>query len=284
MFEKATKEKCKLRLAITGVSGAGKTFSALRIASALGTKIAFIDTETRSARKYSDRFNFDVKELAQPSIDNIIEAIEFVNKNNYDVLIIDSLSHAWQELLDEIDKLAKTKYQGNSFRAWGEGTPKQKRLIKAILECNAHVIGCMRAKTEYVVSTNDKGKASPQKVGMGTEQGKGIEYEFDMLMEISRDHIAEITKDRTGKFQDAVIEKPDEAFGKEILAWLDSAPEPETLNRQEAEAFKAELTQRGYSPTEQKVLLTEKGISKLSAIRRDEIDSILADIPVKEAK
>ena len=53
-------------------------------------------------------------------------------------------------------------------------------------------------------------------------QGKDIEFEFDMLMELTPDHFANIIKDRTGKFQDKNIEKPDEKFGKDLIDWLDS--------------------------------------------------------------
>jgi hypothetical protein len=59
------------------------------------------------------------------------------------------------------------------------------------------------------------------------EQGKGIEYEFDMLMEVSTEHIVNVIKDRTGKFQDKLIEKPGPKFGKEIASWLNEGAEPE---------------------------------------------------------
>jgi hypothetical protein len=78
----------------------------------------------------------------------------------------------------------------------------------------------MRSKTDYVIVQNDKGRATPQRVGTGAEQGKGIEYEFDMLIDISQEHIAQVLKDRTGKFQDQLIEKPDEKFGQALVNWL----------------------------------------------------------------
>jgi len=235
MFIKATKKKCKARIAITGVTGAGKTYSALRIAQGLGDKIAFLDTERRSASKYSDRFNFDVAEVEQAKIDKVIEVINGAGQAGYDVLIIDSLTHAWQELLADIDKLAKTKYKGNSFQAWGEGTPRQKQLVNAILDSPCHVIATMRAKMEYSVDIDSKtGKRVPTKIGLGAEQGKGIEYEFDMLLEISQEHVAQVTKDRTGKFQDALIEYPDEQLGKDIKAWLDDGEIETNYKKQES--------------------------------------------------
>ena len=98
-FIKATKKQSKLRMALFGTSGSGKTFSALRIATGLGKKIAVIDTERGSASKYSDRFNFDVCELEKPTVDNMVKTISEAEENGYDVLIIDSLTHAFLEVV-----------------------------------------------------------------------------------------------------------------------------------------------------------------------------------------
>lgn len=218
-FKKATKKKCKARIAIYGVSGGGKTFSALRIATGLGKRIAVIDTEHGSASKYSDRFEFDVLDLTDYSTEAYGAAIR--DANGYDVLIIDSLSHGWQELIEEVDKLANAKYRGNTWSAWSEGTPKQRALVEAILSFPGHVIATIRSKTEWSEEKTSNGKSRPVRVGLSPQQGKGIEYEFDMLVSISQEHVAFVEKDRSGKFQDRVIDKPGEDLGKEIAAWLD---------------------------------------------------------------
>ena len=227
MFQKATKKQSKLRLAIYAPSGAGKTFTALRIATGLGGKIALIDSERGSASKYADRFDFDVAELDKMSIESYITTIN--QAHEYDVLIIDSMSHAWTELLTEIDKLAQAKYKGNSWSAWSEGTPRQKNFVNSILNYPGHIIATMRTKTEWSVEKDEKtGKSRPVKLGLAPEQGKGIEYEFDILMEINHEHYATIAKDRTGKFQDSEILKPGEEFGKELLDWLNNGEKVKT--------------------------------------------------------
>lgn len=219
MFKKATKKGSKLRLALFGVSGSGKTFSALRIASGLGQKIAVIDTERGSASKYSDRFNFDVAECEKPTINNLKMIID--QAKGYDILIIDSLSHAWMELLQEVEQIAKSRYGGNTWSAWSEGTPKQQGFINSILNFPGHIIATMRVETNWTTMTNERGKIIPVRIGEAPKQGKGMEYEFDMLMQLSQDHTAQVIKDRTGKYQDAIIDKPGEDFGKELAAWLD---------------------------------------------------------------
>lgn len=229
-FKKATKAQAKLRAAIFGPSGAGKTFTSLRVATGLagdGGRIAVIDTERGSASKYADRFAFDVLELEDQSIDGYVAAIREAAAAGYPVLVIDSLSHGWQTLLEEVEKLAKAKYRGNTWSAWSEGTPLQRRLVQAILGYPGHVLATMRSKTEWTTVDDGRGKKSPQRVGLAPEQGKGVEYEFDLLVEISTEHIANVIKDRTGKFQDKLLDKPGEDFGRELAAWLaDGDPAP----------------------------------------------------------
>ena len=221
MFKKATKKQCKLRAGLMGVAGSGKTFSALRLATGLGGKIALIDTERKSASKYADRFDFDVSEMDFPSIENMVKEIKNAENAGYNVLIIDSLTHAWQKLLEEVEKLTTSRFDGNSFRAWGVATPIQRQFIDVILKSNMHIITTMRAKTEYVMELNEKGKTAPKRVGLAAEQGKDIEYEFDLLLMIDRNHTAEVIKDRSGKFQDEYIEQITEETGKMLADWLE---------------------------------------------------------------
>lgn len=217
MFKKATKKQAKLRLALFGVSGGGKSYSSLRIAKGLGGKVAAIDTEHGSLSKYSDRFDFDVCDLEKPTINNILMCME--EAKGYDVLIIDSLTHAWNELLQENERTAKAKYAGNNWSAWADSNQKQNALINAILDFPGHIICTMRAETNWTTTTNDKGKVVPIRVGEAPKQGKQIEFEFDMLMQISQEHQAVVLKDRTGKFQDECF-LIDESFGEQLNAWL----------------------------------------------------------------
>lgn len=228
-FKKATKQQAKLRAALFGPAGAGKTFSALRIAKGLGSKIAVIDTERGSASKYADRFDFDVLELGKDrSIDAYVSGISDAGEAGYDVLVIDSLSHAWQELLEEVEQLARAKYKGNTWSAWSDGTPRQRKLIDAILTYPGHVLSTMRSKTEWTTQEHN-GRKTPVRVGLAPEQGKGIEYEMDLLLEMSAEHVCTVLKDRTGRFQDKLIDHPGEDFGKALAEWLNSGEAPPQL-------------------------------------------------------
>jgi hypothetical protein len=200
-FKRAERSQLWLRLAIMGPSGSGKTFTALRIARGIAERIgglppAVIDTEWRSASKYADRFAFDVDDLEEKNIDNYLSSMNECVGAGYKVLVIDSLSHAWKELLEEVDRIAKKSFSGNTWSAWSEGTPKQNKLINSIVNFPGHVIVTMRSKTEWVLEENSKGRMAPVKKGMAAEQGKNIEYEFDLLMELNQSHWATITFNR----------------------------------------------------------------------------------------
>lgn len=224
-FVKATKKRSKLRCAFYGPSGSGKTYSMLRIATGLAGdgKIGVIDSERGSASKYADKFSFDVCDLEKRNVDEYADTIRDA-AGKFDVLCIDSASHAWQELLEEVEQLAKVRFRGNKWAAWQEGTPKQKRFIDAILSYPGHVLITFRAKTEWLVEEED-GKKTPKRVGLSPEARPGSEYEWDMLVRINPDHTAIVEKDRTGKYQDKMFSVLDEAFGHSLSEWLNEGGE-----------------------------------------------------------
>ena len=121
-FKKAQRQKAKLRLALMGTSGAGKTYSALLIAQGIGGKIAMVDTEQGSGELYSNLCDYDVCSIKPPfEPQKYIDAIKSAEKAKYDVVIIDSLSHAWAGeggLLDMHDKATTASKSKNSYVAW----------------------------------------------------------------------------------------------------------------------------------------------------------------------
>lgn len=224
-FQKAERRKAKLRLALCGPSGSGKTYSALKIALGMGGKIALIDTENGSGSLYSHLCDYDTLELSPPfSTEKYIAGIKEAEAAGYDVLIIDSLSHAWAGqggLLEEVDKRNK----GNSFAAWRDVTPMHNRLIDTIIQSNMHIIVTMRSKTAYEMEKDEKGKVVPVKKGMAPIQRDGLEYEFTVVLDMdNKKHVAESGKDRTGLF-DGKVFVPDEITGQELMQWLDSGAE-----------------------------------------------------------
>lgn len=222
-FKRATKSQAKLRMALMGPSGSGKTFTSLSVASALG-RVAVIDTEHGSASKYGDRFIFDVLELTEYHPQNYIDAIKAAGEaGDYDVLVIDSLSHAWNGsggVLEIVDKAAKRSDAKNTFAAWRDATPLHNALVEALLAAPLHLITTMRSKTEYVLERDERGKMTPRKVGLAPVQREGMEYEFDVVAEMDMQNTLMITKTRIPKLTGKVIPQPGVALGETLKAWL----------------------------------------------------------------
>lgn len=225
-IRKAERKKAKLRLALTGVSGSGKTYSALTLATGLGGKIALIDTEKGSGDLYANQFIYDIAPLeGNFSPDHYIKYIKAIEAQGYDILIIDSLSHAWFAeggVLEIVDKAAASSSSKNSYIAWRNATPKHNALVDAILNCKMHIIATMRSKAAYDMTPGENGKIKPIKIGLAPIQRDGLEYEFTVVLDLSVDgHIAVASKDRTGLFKDNHFLITEET-GKQLDLWLNT--------------------------------------------------------------
>lgn len=236
LFAKAVKHESKLRLAVTGPSGSGKTYTSLAIASALadGNPVAVVDTEHGSASKYADLFAFDVVNMVAPfHPDRFVEMIREAAASGYAVIVLDSLTHAWQGtggMLDLVDEIAKRKTGGNGFAAWKDATPIQNRLIDAIVGAPIHVIATMRSKQDYVQDKDDRGKTQIRKVGMAAQQREGFEYEFDVVMDMDIDNNGIVSKTRCPALTARVFSKPGRDVAGILADWLRGAPAPTPAN------------------------------------------------------
>ncbi|WDF47426.1 AAA family ATPase [Chryseobacterium sp. KACC 21268] len=220
-LRQSQREKAKIKMALQGSAGSGKTYSSLLLAKGLTngdlSKVAVIDTENGSADLYAHLGNYNVLPMIPPfTPENYIKAIDICGKAGMEVIIIDSISQAWDELLDFHSKLA-----GNSFTNWAKVTPRQKSFVEKILQVNAHVITTMRTKQDYVLNQKD-GKFIPEKVGLKAVQRDGLDYEFTLVFDVDIKHFAVSSKDRTGLF----MGKPEfiisENTGREILEWCNT--------------------------------------------------------------
>jgi hypothetical protein len=226
MFQKAERKKARLRLALCGPAGSGKTYSALLIAQGLGGKIALIDTEHESGSLYADLCEFDTASLTPPyTPEKYRNAIAAAEAAGYSVLIIDSFSHAWAGeggLLDMHDKAAAAMRSGNSFTAWREITPQHNALVEAVLGARLHVIATLRTKTAYDLVDDGNGKKKPVKIGLAPVQREGVDYEFTCVFDMSIDsHVATASKDRTRLF-DGKHFTPGIETGQVLMNWLET--------------------------------------------------------------
>lgn len=237
-FQKVTRFKSKLRLALAGPSGSGKTLSALLLAYGITgdwSKIALIDTEHGRAKFYADRSDlgtgaFLYQEMCAPySPDKykqmVSEGAAAVGADG--VVIVDSFSHAWDNeggVLDIKSNIAKQANR-NDYTAWNEAGQIQNNLVNAILSANCHTIITLRTKMAYAMEENERGKMVPVKLGLAPVQRENVEYEFDIVLNISANHQAMVSKDTT--FLDGWTGIITPELGTQIRDWLDNGIEPE---------------------------------------------------------
>ena len=131
---------------VSGPTGAGKTWTALKIAEVLaeGGKILVIDTEKESALTYADTFTFVHLPWLPPFEPRELARTMAEAGHEYAVVIVDSTSHFWRKEGGTLD------IAGGKFTGWKDARPAQEDLVQALLDCHAHVILCARSKMEHV--------------------------------------------------------------------------------------------------------------------------------------
>lgn len=241
LFRPATREKTKLRMALQGVSGGGKTLGALYIAYGMTGDwghVALIDSEHERAREYAGRTDlpyptgsFLYAPMDPPySVEKYIQYVkagaEAVGPDG--VVIVDSLSHAWSGaggVLEVKDEIAASQRGQNSYTAWNAAGKLQNSMVDAILSVPCHTICTLRVKQDYALQPNERGKLEPVKLGLAPIQRDNLEYEFDIVLSIARNHMATASKDVT--FLDGFGAVITPQLGKDLSAWLNDGKEPE---------------------------------------------------------
>jgi hypothetical protein len=222
-LRKATRQKAKIRLGLSAVSGGGKTYSSLLIAKGLCgdmAKVAVIDTENNSADLYAHLGDYNVLPLTAPySPERYIEAIKECEAAGMEVIIIDSITHEWDgkggclEILDSL---------GGKYQDWAKVTPRHQSFIDAILQSKCHVITTVRRKQDYEMTKDNNGKVKVEKAGLKEVTREGFEYELTANLELDHRHNAVASKDRTGLFMGRPAFVPDEQTGEMIKEWCES--------------------------------------------------------------
>lgn len=221
--ESASKKALRLRIGLTGPSGAGKTYSALQLAAGLAQwdKIGIIDTENRSSEYYADFGPWKIVPFDPPyTVERYIQALHAAERSGMEVIAIDSLTHAWAGtggLMEVLDKMAGT----NRFQNFAAITPQYERLLNAIRLSPAHVICCFRSKTESAMVT-ENGRQVVKNMGMQPIFRPGWEYEFGQVFDIDADHNSRPTKDRSNLFGQWGPDPMTPDVGERLLKWASS--------------------------------------------------------------
>jgi hypothetical protein len=189
-FAPAKRENVSVLIALAGASGSGKTFSALRLAQGLspGGKIAFIDTEARRGLHYAEEFQFVHADMRPPFTPaRFIEAIRAAEATGAQVVVIDSFSMEYDGeggIIDWADRLASdgVKSPGN----WKEPKLAHKKMMNALLQCQASVIFCLRADEKIEIS-REGGKTVVRPLGWMPICEKRFLYEMTASFTLTPD-------------------------------------------------------------------------------------------------
>lgn len=251
----AVREGVLLRVGLCGPSGSGKTKTGLilatRMQEQLGTgPIYVIDSENRSALRYAysprSRDGFRFKHVPMPEDDYSPQAytaaLDYCERQGAGIVLIDSLSHVWNgingvlEMADSITEKSRTK---NTFsEGWRVMSPVYTRLVQRLISAGTHMIFTARAKTEYDMQKNDRGKVEPIKVGLAPILREGFEYEVDLWGDLSLPHndmtVSKTRIDRVALGE--VIRRPGNDFADTIVEWMKDA-DPQTGPRTLGEAI-----------------------------------------------
>lgn len=296
---RAEKRAGRLRVCVTGPSGSGKSYSALLIAAGIvGDKpredgrprVLAVDTENASLADYGANADgswpivpFDVVELRpEYTVQKYLEAYRMAEANGYEVVIFDSLTHAWAGsggLLEQKGRLDARG--GNSYTNWAKVDPDFNLFREMILNNRIHLVATMRSKMDYTV--DDKGK--PTKIGLAPIMRDGMEYEFTVVYDLDLTHQAAISKHRTGAlYADRKLFVPSIETGKELISWrMSGAPEQEPPKQQTAAAAAAPAAGSnggGITMEDRKVILD---IQEKLGLKANEVKATL-NLPLPPAQ
>jgi hypothetical protein len=225
-LRKATRKKAKIRLGLSAVSGAGKTYSALLIAKGIcgdWNKIAIIDSENNSADLYAHLGDYNVLPISAPfNPEKYVEAIHNCEKAGMEVIIIDSISHEWDGkggCLEIVESL------GGKYQDWAKVTPRHQAFMEAILYSPCHIITTVRRKQDYEMIKDNNGKVKVEKSGLREITREGFEYELTINLEMDTNHNASASKDRTNLFMGKPAFVPSEKTGELIAQWCEQGEE-----------------------------------------------------------
>jgi hypothetical protein len=186
---------------VYGATKAGKTYAAWQLAKRLCDvagagydKILFVDTEAGRAAYIVDSFpELAVASTVQweppflvPALTRLIQE----QQRNFHVIVVDSLSAFYSReggTLAQVEIETKAQ-KGNSYTAWNRPGREYNDLLTALTQARCHIIVAARAKMQYELAKDDKGRSKPERVGVGPiVRAAETAFEFDLECELEGD-------------------------------------------------------------------------------------------------
>lgn len=187
-IREAQRAGARLVIGIAGISGSGKTYTALQLAWGLAggnaRKVGFLDTENRRGSLYADVLKdrkgdvhrFMIGDLYAPfSPQRYIDAILEFQRAGVEVLVIDSISHEWEGPggCEDIANAGNPKTP-----KWNDAKREHKRFMTALLQSDMHVVACIRAREKVKMSRGADGKTLIEPLGVMPVAEKNFMFEM----------------------------------------------------------------------------------------------------------
>lgn len=283
-FQKAKREMTYMKNLVISPSGGGKSYTSLRLATGFAKrleeldgkehKIAYINTESNRGRLYAKEFDYDILDLKPPfEPENYMEAMEDAEDAGYDILIIDSLTHEWSGKGGCLEIHSNIKGK-DSYMNWKTVSPRHEAFMDKILDSKLHIFATVRGKDAYERGSNERGFVTYEKVAMGYDQRKNLEYLFFASFMIDlKTHKAEAVKDNTNLF--TLVERLSEKHGKMLCDWAYN-----TTSEKAKELKEEKQKVRDQIKAEENEEFAEGGIYKkqLESEISDNLSDIIKDI------
>jgi hypothetical protein len=198
-IREAKRKGAKMVIGLAGASGSGKTHTAILLAYGLAgmdsRKVGLLDTENKRGSLYSDIIKNENGEVQRFLVGDLIppfspsrfkEAIAEFEKTGIEVLIIDSVTHEWEGTggcIEIADSHTKTVV------GWNTAKREHKKFMNYMLQCNMHVIVCIRAREQM----SFKNPNEPVSLGILPVQEKNFMFEMTASLLLSDEGMTQKT-------------------------------------------------------------------------------------------
>jgi len=193
-IRRAKRAGARLVIGMSGISGSGKTFTAIQFAYGLAgynsEKVGLLDTENKRGSLYADILENEAGEVQEFMIGDLfapfspqrhIDAILEFQAAGVEVLVIDTTSHEW-EGIGGCHDIAKPPGVNLKIDRWNDAKAEHKRFMNVLLSSSMHVIVCIRARNKVEIGKDSSGKTMYINKGVIPVQEPNFMFEMTASM------------------------------------------------------------------------------------------------------
>ena len=248
-YTRAVRGRFAPLLMLSGPSGTGKTYSALRLAKGMAGrdgKIFVADTDNSRAKLYAEEFDFMHLDLREPFRPMLFEnAAKAAQAQHASVLVVDNFAAEWngpggvlEWHEEELSRMAgddQARRESLKMVAWGRVKPPHKHMYQRLYQLNMAIILCCSAERKIAMikqtEGKSKGKVIPVDQGFQPIGDKDAAYAMTvslLLQDVHHPGTAIPIKALLPALRPIIhLDRPlDEETGRRIAAWARGEKEP----------------------------------------------------------